>query len=290
MNIELVNKIKRLTIIGLASDDNLVETLVLKGGNALEILFNSRTHSRASFDLDYSIVDNDFIDSEDTDRRIKKSLSQTFLENDLVLIDFKFEKRPSIPNEITSKFWGGYKITFKLLKKAKYDEFVGNIEAQRRNSISIYPNNSTIFELELSKFEFIGQKEEVKVDGYKLYIYTPLMIAFEKLRAICQQLPQYKEIIPSFTPRARAKDFYDIYLIMSLSPFDPSLPEHKELLINIFQAKRVPISFIKEIKNNKDIHNDDWISVVDTVDSKADLKDFEFYFNFVVSTFDPINF
>lgn len=289
MNIELVNKIKRLTIISLASDDNLVETLVLKGGNALEILFNSRTHSRASYDLDYSIV-SDFTDLEDSVNRIHKSLSQTFLENDFVLIDFKFEKKPKISNLKTSDFWGGYRFTFKVLEKEKYDEFNGNIKLQIRNSIALFPNNSTNFDLEISKFEFIGQKEEVKVDGYKLYIYTPLMIAFEKLRAICQQLPQYKEIIPSFTPRARAKDFYDIYLIMSLSPFDPSLPEHKELLINIFQAKRVPISFIKEIKNNKDIHKDDWISVVDTVDSKADLKDFEFYFNFVVSTFDPINF
>ncbi len=36
MNINLVNKIKSLAIIALASDDNLVESLVLKGGNAIE--------------------------------------------------------------------------------------------------------------------------------------------------------------------------------------------------------------------------------------------------------------
>lgn len=289
MNIELVNKIKRLTIIGLASDDNLVETLVLKGGNALEILFSSKMHARASFDLDYSIL-NDFTDLEDTANRIQNSLSQTFLENDFVLIDFKFEKKPKISNLKTSSFWGGYRFTFKVLEKEKYNEFNGDINLQKRNSIALFPNNSTNFDLEISKFEFVGQKEEVRVDGYKLYIYTPLMIAFEKLRAICQQLPKYKEIIPSFTPRARAKDFYDIYLIMSLNPFDPSLPENKELLINIFQAKRVPTSYIKEIKNNRDIHRADWMSVVDTVDSKADLKDFEFYFGFVVSTFDAIDF
>jgi predicted nucleotidyltransferase component of viral defense system len=289
VNIELVNKIKRLTIIGLASDDNLVETLVLKGGNALEILFSSKMHARASFDLDYSIL-NDFTDLEDTVKRIQNSLSQTFLENDFVLIDFKFEKKPKISNLKTSSFWGGYRFTFKVLKKEKYNEFNGDINLQKRNSIALFPNNSTNFDLEISKFEFVGQKEEVRVDGYKLYIYTPLMIAFEKLRAICQQLPKYKEIIPSFTPRARAKDFYDIYLIMSLNPFDPSLPENKELLINIFQAKRVPTSYIKEIKNNRDIHRADWMSVVDTVDSKADLKDFEFYFGFVVSTFDAIDF
>jgi hypothetical protein len=32
MNIDLVNKIKRIALIALASDDELVESLVLKGG------------------------------------------------------------------------------------------------------------------------------------------------------------------------------------------------------------------------------------------------------------------
>lgn len=39
MNVELVNKIKRITIIALASDDELMETIVLKGGNAIDLVY-----------------------------------------------------------------------------------------------------------------------------------------------------------------------------------------------------------------------------------------------------------
>lgn len=35
MDISIVNRIKRITIIALVSDDTLVEQLVLKGGNAI---------------------------------------------------------------------------------------------------------------------------------------------------------------------------------------------------------------------------------------------------------------
>jgi hypothetical protein len=40
MNTDLIYKIKNLTIIALASDDNLVENLLLKGGNAIELFLN----------------------------------------------------------------------------------------------------------------------------------------------------------------------------------------------------------------------------------------------------------
>ena len=54
-----IEEIKNLVIIALASDDELMETLVLKGGNAIEILEKRHliTLSRASYDLDFSIED-----------------------------------------------------------------------------------------------------------------------------------------------------------------------------------------------------------------------------------------
>ena len=116
------------------------------------------------------------------------------------------------------------------------------------------------------------------------------MIVFEKVRAICQQLPDYRNQITSFTPRARARDFYDIHYIMETHPIDPTTKENKELIINIFKAKRVPISFINQIRLNKSIHTDNWKSVQDTVSSKTELKDFDFYFDYVLERFENITF
>lgn len=105
---------------------------------------------------------------------------------------------------------------------------------------------------------------------------------------MCQQLPQYKDVIPSFTPRARAKDFYDVYLILQMHPFNPASAENLELLKGIFTAKRVPLTYIQEIKNNRFLHKEDWVSVKDTVYDKAELQEFDFYFDFVVDTFENV--
>ena len=48
----------------------------------------------------------------------------------------------------------------------------------------------------------------MELDDYTIYVYSPTMIAIEKLRAICQQMPEYAL---QRRPSARARDFYDIY-------------------------------------------------------------------------------
>lgn len=293
MDIDLVNKIKRIAIIALASDDQLVESLVLKGGNAIDLAYRhkSETISRTSYDLDYSIEDGDFSEDEiEISKRIEVTLTQTFLENEFVIIDYKFSNRPKKIREEVAEFWGGYKVEFKVILKKVYDENKDNIEKLRRGAVPIYPDSSSVFELEFSKFEHVGQKVAIDVDGYKIYVYTPEMIVFEKLRALCQQLPEYKEVIASFSPRARARDFYDIHLIMEMHDINPETKENLELIQNIFQAKKVPLHFIKEIRNNKSIHADNWQSVKDTISPYEKLQDFDFYFNFVVQLFEGITF
>lgn len=293
MDIDLVNKIKRIALIALASDDELVETLVLKGGNAIDLAYKPKSHtiSRTSYDLDYSIDDGDFSEDEiSISKRIEATLTQTFLESDYVIIDYKFLNKPKKIREDVADFWGGYKVEFKVIDKKTYDENKENIDKLRRGAVSVNPNNSPVFELEFSKFEHVGQKVAIDVDGYKIYVYTPEMIVFEKLRAICQQIPEYKEVIASFTPRARARDFYDIHLIMEMHEIDPTTKENIELIQNIFQAKKVPTHFIKEIRNNKAIHADNWQSVKDTISPYEKLQDFDYYFDFVVQNFVGITF
>lgn len=293
MDIDVVNKIKRIAIIALASDDELVETLVLKGGNAIDLAYrpNDDTNSRTSYDLDYSIDDGDFSEDEiDISKRIEATLTQTFLESDYIIIDYKFLNKPKKIHEEISDFWGGYKVEFKVIDTITYNLNKENIDKLRRSAVPVNPNLSPVFELEFSKFEHVGQKIAIEVDGYKIYVYTPEMIVFEKVRAICQQIPEYKEVIPSFTPRARARDFYDIHLIMEMHDINPTTKENIELIQNIFQAKKVPINFIKEIRNNKIIHADNWQSVIDTVSPYENLQNFDYYFEFVVENFEGITF
>ena len=52
VELDRLDEIKRLTLIGLFSDDDLMDTLVLKGGNALDIVHHIAP--RASIDIDLS--------------------------------------------------------------------------------------------------------------------------------------------------------------------------------------------------------------------------------------------
>jgi hypothetical protein len=217
-------------------------------------------------------------------------LTQTYLESDYIIIDYKFLNKPKKILEEIADFWGGYKVEFKIVDKKTYDDNNGNIDKVRKGSIPVHPGSSPVFELEFSKFEHIGHKKAIVVDGYKIYVYTPEMIVFEKLRAICQQIPEYKKVVVSFTSRARARDFYDIYLTMEMHKIDPTTKENKGLIKNIFEAKKVPINFIKEIRNNKAMHTDNWQSVKDTISAYEKLEGFDYYFNFVARTFENITF
>ena len=60
-NIAMLNKIKRLTISALVADDILMGILVLKGGNALDLVYDIT--NRGSIDIDFS-MEKDFTDQE----------------------------------------------------------------------------------------------------------------------------------------------------------------------------------------------------------------------------------
>ena len=55
-------------------------------------------------------------------------------------------------------------------------------------------------------------------------------------------------------------------------------------------AKNVPLDYIKEIKNSKEIHEESFLTLKDTISAteKEQIKDFSFYFDFVVETFENI--
>ena len=51
MDINILEKVKRLAIIAMVSDDELMDILVLKGGNAIDLIY--QVSGRASIDIDF---------------------------------------------------------------------------------------------------------------------------------------------------------------------------------------------------------------------------------------------
>ncbi len=288
MDFDLLDKIKRISIIALVSDDDIMDRLVLKGGNAINIVYD--LSQRASIDLDYSMQDDfDKDELQDIKSRIEKLLKDSFKQEGYKLFDYKFFEKPKKISKDKKDFWGSYNIEFKLIPLDQYEEKKQDIETLRRNSLVIGYNNQKKYHIEISKYEFCEGKEQVNIDGYTLFAYTPEMIVIEKLRAICQQIPDYKNIVKTITLKERARDFFDIYVLMEYFNIDINTQKNKDLLKNIFKAKKVPLEYLQKIKSTKSQHEENFHSVKDTVTSKEKIKDFNFYFEYVVKIAESVN-
>jgi len=116
-------KVRRLTIKAMFSIDSLLNRIVLKGGNALDIIYN--VNGRASLDLDFSLK-NDFEEEElpIIEKKINRSLEKAFDPENLMVFDIKLVKRPEKIDPGLKDFWGGYKIQFKVADKEKYKKTV----------------------------------------------------------------------------------------------------------------------------------------------------------------------
>jgi hypothetical protein len=132
------------------------------------------------------------------------------------------------------------------------------------------------FTIDISKYEYCEGKTQATVDGYLFYVNPPPIIAIEKLRAICQQMPEYQARL---NPAPRPRDFYDIHAVITITGCDLSLPTNTILIEKIFSAKEVPLLFLGKIVTTRDFHAQAWSSVENTV--RGTLHSFDFYFDFV---------
>lgn len=109
------------------------------------------------------------------------------------------------------------------------------------------------------------------------------MIVAEKLRAICQQMKEYAPVIKrTREATARARDFIDIHTVIDHFGLTMTSPGNRELIRNVFAAKKVPLELLAKIPEYQDFHERDFQAVKDTVKLGKKLKDFEFYFETVV--------
>jgi hypothetical protein len=266
------DEVRKLTITALFSDDELLERLVLKGGNALSLVYHFT--SRSSFDLDFSI-EGDLAEIPDAEHRIFHVLRDRFDSAGFVLLDEKIEVKPKTLGEHQPPTWGGYQISFKLIEKEKFDAF-RNPEDLRRQSLVIGAGQRRTFTVDLSKYEYCAPKVSKELDHYTIYVYTPEMIAAEKLRAICQQMPEYLPLRHPGSPRAR--DFYDIHLLAKKAGVN--LATNTDLLRHVFAAKEVPLKMLANVADYREFHRPDWPAVKASV--VEPVEEFDFYFDFVL--------
>jgi len=287
MDLQKIEEIKKIALKAMFSDDEFMDVLVLKGGNAMDIIH--KISYRASIDLDFSIK-NDFEDLSIIERKVVKLIGNNFAEEGYIAYDINFKKKPQDISDNLKSFWGGYEITFKIIEKNKYYNLskTSDINSIRRNSIVIGPKQKKIFKIDISKYEYCSNKKEYDLDGYTIYCYSLEMILFEKLRAICQQTEEYsRKFKTTRTPRAR--DFIDIFTIMKSQSIDIESKENILMVKEMFKVKKVPLSLLKNLRKDFEFHLIDFPSVKDTVKPDYDLKDFEYYFEYVLDIFENIN-
>lgn len=275
-----LEQIKRIAVTAMFADDEMFENLVLKGGNALNLIH--RLGTRYSLDLDFSMRHDWPEDVETFCRRVEKTLSKTFLQNGYSVFDVKMEERPKAISEDMADFWGGYAVEFKLIPYAQYKEFEGDIDQLRNRAVSIGQGKK--FLIDVSRFEYTEGKLQVELDGYRIFVYSTEMIVCEKLRAICQQMPEYGSVIKrDRAGGARARDFVDIHVLETQLALDLTSEQTLETLAGMFDVKRVPLSLLGKIGDFREFHRADFAAVQATVAAGTKLEDFDFYFDFVLA-------
>src|SRR5712692_4502028 len=103
----------------MVSDDSLMNRLVLKGANAMDLILG--VGSRASKDLDFSmsgeLSDEELVGFRE---RVERLLRDVFTPERFTVMDVNFTVVP--PKEKATDpalfFWGGYQIDFKVIETA----------------------------------------------------------------------------------------------------------------------------------------------------------------------------
>src|SRR5262249_11477444 len=130
--------------------------------------------------------------------------------------------------------------------------------------------------IEISTHEYCDDKNRVPLQGNPISVYSPRMIALEKLRAICQHMPDYAHCC---TTRPRSRDFYDIYCLIANAGVSLTDADTIQVARQVFALREVPFGFLRRISKYRDLHSADWQTVQAAVHEP--LHPFDFYFDYV---------
>ena len=113
-----------------------------------------------------------------------------------IVADVTIREEPHHLSEEFRSFWGGYKVEFKIIDSATYKDCGGDERKIRMVAMSM-ADGSKRFPLDISKHEYVEEKVAELIDDVIVYAYSPQMLVAEKVRAICQQMPEYVSFVKS---------------------------------------------------------------------------------------------
>jgi predicted nucleotidyltransferase component of viral defense system len=271
---------KRDVILALFANNDLMQQLVLKGGNLLDVVYGIST--RPSRDIDFSIC-GEIDDLEGFRRTIETALCNWFEPKGYTIFDVNIREEPRNITADFRDFWGGYKVDFKIIDTETYRKLAADQDTLRVRAIPVVNDQGKKFPIEISKYEYVDEKVAVYVDDFTVFVYSPEMLIAEKLRAICQQMPEYTSLLMKHTT-LRGRDFFDIHTVSEHFHVDFSQSSFRRTIERVFQAKRVDLKLLAKIadETTREYHRPDYISIVATVHPGVKLETFDFYFDYVV--------
>lgn len=273
-----LDAIKKAGIMAMFANDELMDLLVLKGGNAMDVVL--QVNSRASVDLDFSMGDD--LDCAQVRPKVERALQSTFDLHGYVAFDIRMNPRPGkMPDELAA-FWGGYLVEFKLISKQRAGEVEHDLETMRREAIRL--GEGSKFTIDISRHEYVEGKCEHDLEGYRIYVYSPEMIVCEKLRAICQQMAEYAAIVRrNGLGNQRARDFVDIEALVRRFGVDLATDRAMHIVEGMFATKKVPLELLGLIPSTRDFHALGYDEVKAAMKPGVRVEPFDYYFEFVVN-------
>jgi hypothetical protein len=128
-------EIRKTIIVAIASDDVLMERLVLKGGNALDIVY--RLTDRSSLDIDFSMEEDLSGEDELADFRTRmfRALQDRFDSKGFIVFDEQLVSRPRTTGDQKSapdsRFGAAITLHSSLSRKKLTGEFLTKLEFVR---------------------------------------------------------------------------------------------------------------------------------------------------------------
>ncbi len=259
-------------VIAIYESPNLAKLLILKGGSAMRMF--DEQNARLSIDADFSIEDV-LKDADPAFREMENCFTTRFSTHGFDLIDFKAAKKPKKLRRGFPEWWGGRACEFKLVEKKHRKK---SLETRRRNALIPEGANSPKIQIDLSEHEYCGKQRTKTIHGTKIRAYSREMLVLEKLRAMCQQHPDY---MYRQQTKNRARDFYDISALTE-DTSDEFIRRCQYHLKAVFDAKEVPLWILRALWDD-DAFIDEFRLGFDQVKNtvRGELDDFSIYLEHV---------
>lgn len=279
------DQIRTTTLKALFSNDKLEGVLTLKGGTAMKL---HGLTERESQDLDFSIRESIRFSKEKEGPVFEKCIQDEFNKYGYKVLNFLFKDKPATRKDGLPPYWGGYEITFSIMPNERFEQ----LSPKQLQNATMYAEsiegNKKRIQIDLSFDEYTAGRVSKKIDGIDVYLYSPLMIIYEKIRASCQQLPSY-ELASS--KKTRARDLYDIYRILTdiqhVNLYDDVLnPSNHSIIRIMFDLKGVNLKLIPEIQSYKEeLRRDYEDHVLPLIPRDKNPPEFDFLFSYAMELF-----